>query len=199
MVACILHLLLLCISKDRKRNVWFFRLYCNLCSRVIKKINERVLLSYGWKKLKYLCDRKQIRLQKLCCEIATPINISLNLWQSKILGEPYTSTKLPFKNCWIIYFDVLFVSQIRDRLDVESSLPWAIATAILQREHRTEQSIRSDRKALENTRFTVARGQIYKYFDLQEIFEASFPTQVENYWFQTARLRLWILFANLLL
>ena len=57
---------------------------------------------------------------------------------------------------------------------------------ILEREHRTEQSIRSGQKALENKRFTVARGQIHKYFDLQEIREARFPTQAENYRFQTA-------------
>ena len=42
--------------------------YCNLCSRVIEKRNERVLLLYGWKNStysprlkmwKYLCDRSK--------------------------------------------------------------------------------------------------------------------------------------------
>ena len=93
------------------------------------------------------------------------------------------------------YFNVLFAS-IRDRW--HSRVVW-IATAILQREHGTEQSICSNRKALENKQFTVAPRQIYKYFDLQEIREASFPTQVEKYRFQTAFSRLQILFANLLL
>ena len=67
--------------------------------------------------------------------------------------------------------------------------------AILQREHWNHEAFRTEH--LQRSEGT-GKSKIYrsppanlqKYFDLQEIREASFPVQVEDYRFQTALSRI---------
>ena len=61
MVACILYLLLLCISKIEKA-MSDSSVYCNLCSRVIEKRNERVLLSYVWKQFDVFTEIESVEI-----------------------------------------------------------------------------------------------------------------------------------------
>ena len=178
--------------------------YCNLCCRVIEKRNERVLLSKGWKQVDVATEIESLKIslrstENHLLETLTIENTSPRFSREQALWGAINKRIIAVHHL-LDYFDVLFVSNRHRWHSHVVYMPNLVFHHRSQRRYdnentRTtrlfEQSIRSDRKALENQRFAVAcSANLQKYFDLQEIHEARFPVQVEDYRFQTALSRL---------
>ena len=162
--------------------------YCNLCCRVIEERNECYSQRDGnnstssprLKVWKYLCDRpkRSTFAETVLQNWKNVDHLSSKQKNWKQNWKALVQAKIRFHSNEIIavhnlldYFDVLFVS---NRDCWHSHVVYMPNLVFHQRSQRRygnentgttrlfEQSIRSDRKALENQRFAVACRQIYK-------------------------------------